>query len=170
MRFLLTRGTGLASRAIQTRLQERWSHGVALDFLKPDMALDSTLTHGGVKARPLHDVLRNVSAVVELWVPLPNPEKARKFAWQCVEDKIPYDVEALWGFTVGSRHWHDLSSLYCFEYLAAIWRAGGIEDFDDYRMVTGENLINLAYRKGTVNECRLVAWPVSNRSSFMEDC
>ena len=169
MRFLLTRGTGLASRGIQARLQERWSHGVALDFLKPDVALDSTLTHGGVTARPLHDALRNISAVLELWVPLAYPEKAREFAWQCVNEKIPYDVEALWGFTVGSRHWHDPKSFYCFEYLAAIWKAGGVEDFDDCRMVTGENLLNLAYTKGTVTDCRLVARPVSNQSRFMED-
>ena len=142
---------------------------MALDPLEPGLALDATLIHKGVKARPLHNALRNVSAVVELWVPLPDEDLARKFAWRCVKDRIPYDVEALWGFTLGSRHWHDLSSMYCFEYIAAIWRAGGLDDFDNHRMVTGEDLINVAIAKGSVRDCWLEAQPIGNSWGFTRD-
>ena len=155
MRSYLMRSTGPAGRLIQLRLQEHWNHGVIQAADRSDLILDSTLQHGGVRARPMHDALRNVSAVLELDVPLPKEEAAMRFAWECVEARLPYDIEALWGFTVGSRHWHSSLAYYCYEFIASCWKVGGIPDFDGLRMVTAEDLINVAMKYGQVNRCRL---------------
>lgn len=154
MRALLIRGTGVGSRLIQLRLQEHWSHGVGLVPDLPGQILDSTLRHGGVKQRALHDALRNVSDVLELHVPLPDEERGLAFAKSCV-GAVRYDIEALWGFTVGSRHWHNARSMYCFEYLGAWMRKGGIRELDGERMVTGKNLVAVALKYGSVRRLSL---------------
>lgn len=151
MQALLTRSPTLASKAIRTRLRERHSH--AMGLVAPGLVLDSTFTHGGVRERDLHQALAGVDAVRELWVPL--PDEASGLA--CARDLIGagYDWPAIWSFGIGSRDWQDPARWWCFELIAAWWRAGGLDDFDGLPFVTGAHLEAVARRLGRVRERRL---------------
>lgn len=136
MQVLLVRAHTLGSLAIRARLWENWSHAAVISY--PGWVIDSTFKAGGVRQRPIADVLKHASAYKVIHLPVPDEHAALEF----LKDQVgkPYDWRAILGWATSDRDWADDSAWFCFELVAAAAKAGGLDKWKDLKRVSGWQL------------------------------
>jgi uncharacterized protein YycO len=136
MRLLFSRAHSLSSLLIRFVTWGRWSHVSIIE--DGANVIDSTFLHGGVRRRPLLDVVA-ASSHFEV-VDLALPDEAAAIAWARSQIGKPYDWSAVLGilFRVGS--WSDPSRWFCSEFAESAVLAGGLKRFrEDASRITPEH-------------------------------
>jgi uncharacterized protein YycO len=136
MRVVLVRANTLSSLLIRARLWENWSHAAVL--LQNGEVIDATFKAGGVRRRKLEDVLKHASAFKIIDLPVTDPVAAMTFLHAQIGK--PYDWRGIMGWITSDRDWRDSSAWFCFELVAAVAEAGGLDAWHDLKRVSGWQL------------------------------
>lgn len=124
MQIIFTRRRTLASALIRLATGSRWSH-VSVG-VSPELVIDATLTHRGVRYRPRQQLLAEASAHEVRDVPV--PDEAAALAWLQAQVGKRYDWTAIVGFVFRGR-WADPDAWFCSELAEAAIEAGGLVRF-----------------------------------------
>lgn len=134
MQIIFTRRRSLGSALIRLATGSRWSH-VSVG-ISPELVIDATLRHGGVRHRSRAELLAESSAHEVRDVPL--PDEAAALAWLRAQVGKRYDWTAIVGFVM-RRRWADPDAWFCSELAEAACVAGGLVRFraDAWRLTPG---------------------------------
>lgn len=124
MKLIFTRRHTVASLLIRLFTGSRWSHVACI--VSDKMVIDSTFKHGGVRLRPIADVVCESSAFDEVSVPLADEQAA--VDWLTAQLNKPYDWTAIVGFVFRSG-WAEPDRWFCSELAEGAIRAGGLVRF-----------------------------------------
>lgn len=91
-----------------------WSEYSHVGFILNDCVVDSTLSHGGVRIRPLTDAKKNTTKFEVCEFPLVNDDAIRYAMSQVGK---PYDFTAVLGLPF-RRNWQEDDSWFCSELVA----------------------------------------------------
>lgn len=118
VRVVFTRRRSLGSLLLRTFLWSAWSHCAIIDG---DKVIEAA-AFGGVRVRPLGELLGEASGFAILSVPAANPATVIAAARSQVGK--PYDLAGVLGIGL-RRRWQDADSWFCSELVAWAFAAGG---------------------------------------------
>jgi len=120
MRVIFSRQCRPSSFLIRLFTWSQWSHVSILE--DEDHIIDSTFKHGGVRRRPVLELVGEVSAFEVVEVPLPMEDAGMDF----IRSQLgkPYDWTAIVGFIL-RENWADPAKWFCNELFEAGCKAGG---------------------------------------------
>lgn len=137
MRLIFTRQHSIGSLLIRFFTWSRWSHVAILE--DDSMVIDSTFLHGGVRRRPLAELLAQASRHQMLDLNVPNEAAALDFARAQIGR--PYDWTAVLGILFRAPGWALPDRWFCSELAEAVVLAGGLKRFrEDAARITPEHV------------------------------
>lgn len=126
MKLIFCRKPSLGSWLIRVFTWSPWSHCVIVEDDRH--VIESTMAHGGVRRRPLLEIINEYSRVELVEIPLTDEQAALDFARAQLGK--PYDWRAIFGFLL-HRDWADDRAWFCNELAEAACVAGGRQRFRD---------------------------------------
>lgn len=137
MRLIFARQRSISSLLIRFFTGSRWSHVAIVE--DDTNVIDATFLHGGVRRRPLADLLTASSRTETLDLMVPNERAAMR--WLQAQIGLPYDWTAVTGILFRSPGWAVPDRWFCSELAEAAVMAGGLKRFrEDAARITPEHV------------------------------
>lgn len=128
MKLLFCRKRSLGSWLICAFTWSPWSHCAVVE--SDEHVIDATFKHGGVRRRPLSDVLGEYSKIEVIELNLTPEETQAALDFVRAQIGKPYDIGAIFGF-IFRQDWASTEKWFCNELAEAALRAVGRPRFRD---------------------------------------